>query len=101
MNLPTVTVVGGGIHEDGEIEYPELHASWIEWGHCRIESSITPGTYALIQVADGQTVTAEQWWWCEVVDRPAEDCELDDKYHRRAESHRVVSVLLVRGAADE
>ena len=98
MNLPTVVVT----------DYDDTHGPVVEAGplmfttiHDQIGTTLPTGTYALVRVADGQTVTAENVWWCEVVDRPVEDCDLDDKYHRRAESHRVVSVLLVRGAADE
>jgi len=91
MKLPTVTF-------EPDSEFDE-EAGFSMYGRGVVFDGKT--LYALVRVADGQTVTAEKVWWCEVVDRPVEDCDLDDKYHRRAESHHVVSVLLVRGASDE
>ena len=66
MNLPTVVVT----------DYDDTHGPVVEAGplmfttiHDQIGTTLPTGTYALVRVADGQTVTAEKVWWCVVTDR--------------------------------
>ena len=65
MSLPTVTVSGGGYHynedgSEGELEYPTIRGAVMEQARCTLDR----GTYALVRVADGQTLTAERRWFC-------------------------------------
>jgi len=105
MNLPTVTVTDGGQHYDedgteGEFEYPTMVGDRIETTRCILNA----GTYALVRVADGQTVTAEKVWWCVVTDRGIGSnsrLRVCPWCKRNAKESGCGWVTMMRGAADD
>ena len=65
MNLPTVTIDGYGGNGLSGIDNLDFQS----WGLPMEDGDTLLGrTYALLRVADGQTVTAERRWFCGFAD---------------------------------
>ena len=104
MNLPTVTI--SGITSDpAQMPQPGEHRMYV------YSEGVDNGTYALLRVADGQTVTAEWGWRCDVEERMPWMGSCYPEFVREhggsfvdqdGNSHSECRpVLRVRGAADE
>jgi|SRR3990167_10123317 len=128
MNLPTVEVY---IENNEGVPYAAVAVDGPE--NRQLVDQLGDGgggTYALVRVADGQTITAEKMWWCDINERVAADqrpwieCDQSGKgcpecdgapglghsgsamffvcpLCEAAIENKCGGVLLVRGAADE